>query len=228
MSESFEPIPWVEGRTVGGVLRETASRFPDRDAVVFPDVPGSGRSGGGMRWTWAELDRRVDAVAKNLLLLGIEPGEHVGIWSMNCPEWVVTQFAVGRIGASLININPAYRFHELEEALHQADVATLIVGSPFKTSNFVEMVETLAPEVRRCDVRPGDWSAERLPALRRLVAIGERHSPGWLTWHDLEAEAPDDEDAEARSEFLARRERAVGPGDIFNIQFTSGTTGLPK
>src|ERR1700712_1151625 len=130
MPEAIEPIPRVDGKTIGGVLRETAARFPDHDAVGFPDVPGSGRPGTGVRWTWAELDRRVDLVAMNLLLLGIEPGEHVGIWSMNCPEWVVTQFAVGRIGASLVNINPAYRLHELEESLKQADVATLIVGSP--------------------------------------------------------------------------------------------------
>jgi fatty-acyl-CoA synthase len=228
MPEPIEPTPWVEGRTIGEVLRATAARFRDQDAVVFPDVPGSGRTDGGLRWSWAELDRRVDAVAKNLLLLGIEPGEHVGIWSMNCPEWIVTQFAVGRIGAGLVNINPAYRLHELEESLNQADVATLIVGAPFKTSNFVEMVETLAPEVRRRDARPGTWRSERLPRLRRVVAIGDRPSPGWLTWDDLEAEAVDEADAEARSEVLARRERTVGPNDVYNVQFTSGTTGLPK
>ncbi len=228
MPESIEPIPWVEGRTIGGVLRETAARFPDHDAVVFPNVPGSGQAANGVRWTWAELDRLVDTVAMNLLTLGIAPGEHVGIWSMNCPEWVATQFAVARIGAVLVNINPAYRLHELEETLNLADVATLIVGSPFKTSNFVEMVETLAPEVRHPDGRTHDWRAERLPVLRRLIAIGDRPGPGWLTWDDLQARADDERMAGARSDFLARRERAISPNDVFNIQFTSGTTGLPK
>ena len=91
--------------------------------------------------------RRVDRIAESLIRLGVRAGEHVGIWSMNVPEWVVTQFAVGRIGAVLVNVNPAYRLQELSDALAMADVATLIVGCPFKGSNFVAMVETLCPEV---------------------------------------------------------------------------------
>lgn len=230
MSEPIkaESIPWVEGRTIGQVLRETAARFPNRDAVVFPAVPGSGRVDGGVRWSWAELDRRVDLAAENLILQGIESGEHIGIWSMNCPEWVVAQFAAGRIGSPLVNINPAYRLHELEEALKRADVAVLVVGAPFKSSNFVEMVESIAPEVRQAGARPDSWRSERLPTLRRLVAIGGPPGPGWLSWSDLEAEAGDGSSARARAERLVERERAVRPNDVFNIQFTSGTTGLPK
>jgi fatty-acyl-CoA synthase len=203
--------PWVDGLTVGAVLRETARRHTEKDAVVFPAL--------GVRWSWAELDRRVDVVASGLLAQGVAPGEHVGIWSMNGPEWVVTQFAVGRIGSVLVNINPAYRLHELEETLRQADVATLIVGLPFKTSDFVGMIGTLCPEV--ADQPAGHWCAAKLPELRRLVAIGDRPGPGWLTWSDLEeVTSPESE--------LAARERAVGARDVFNIQFTSGTTGLPK
>jgi len=228
MPGPIETIPWVDGKTIGEVLRETARRFPERDSVVFPDLPAPGFAGPGVRWTWADLDRRVDLVAKNLLLLGIEPGEHVGIWSMNCPEWILAQFAVGRIGARLVNVNPAYRLHELEESLNQVDVTTLIVGSPFKTSNFVEMVETLAPEVSQANSRPGDWSTARLPKLRRLVAIGDRPGPAWLSWSDLEREADNPQNANSWDEILARREQAVRANDTFNIQFTSGTTGLPK
>src|SRR5438067_2963307 len=139
MARHDDVNPWVDGEIVGGVVRATAAKFPDHDAVVFPAL--------GLRWSWAELDRRVDRVASALIARGVAPGEHVGIWSMNAPEWVVAQFAVGRIGAVLVNINPAYRLHELEEALRQADVATLVVGAPFKGSDFVEMVETLCPEV---------------------------------------------------------------------------------
>src|SRR4051812_14635206 len=98
--------PWVDGLTVGEVLRRTTKTYPDRDAVVFPAI--------GLRWSWAELDRRVDALAAGLIERGVKKGEHVGIWSMNGPEWVVAQFAVGRIGSVLVNINPAYRVHELE------------------------------------------------------------------------------------------------------------------
>jgi fatty-acyl-CoA synthase len=200
--------PWVDGRTVGQVLRITAEAYPDHDAVVFPAL--------GLRWTWAELDRRVDAVASGLIAQGVAMGEHVGIWSMNVPEWVVAQFAVGRIGSVLVNINPAYRLHELEATLRQADVATLIVGASFKTSNFVEMITSLVPEASD-GVR---WRSDRFPYLRRLVALAGRPGPGWLTWDDLRADAPTPE--------LAVREHKVNATDIYNIQFTSGTTGLPK
>jgi fatty-acyl-CoA synthase len=192
------------------VLRETAARFPGRDAVVFPGL--------GLRWSWAELDRRVDVVASALIGLGVGPGRHVGIWSMNAPEWVVTQFAVGRIGAVLVNINPAYRLHELEDALRMADVETLVVGSPFKGSDFVKMVETLCPEVAAAG--SPDWYSPGLPALRRLIALGDRPGAGWLAWSDFDR-------AEVSAE-LPAREAAARPGDVYNIQFTSGTTGLPK
>lgn len=203
-------VGWIRDETVGSTLRRTASRFGARDAVVFPSL--------GLLWSWAELDRRVDIVASALMSLGVERGAHIGIWSMNAPEWVVSQFAAGRIGAVLVNINPAYRLHELEETLRMADVATLIVGSPFKGSNFVQMVETLCPEA--ASASSYSWSTERLPALQRLIAIGGRPGPGWHTWSDLE-ESP-------VRPALATREGENSPAEVYNIQFTSGTTGLPK
>ncbi len=212
-NQSISPnddTPWVDDVTVGAVLRATASRFPNADAVVFPAL--------GLRWSWRELDHRVDVVASALLRRGFEPGRHVGIWSMNAPEWVVTQFAVARAGGVLVNINPAYRLHELEDALKAADVETLIVGAPFKGSDFVAMVETLAPEARASTTL--EWSAARLPMLRRLIALDDRPGPGWLTWADLQAEAISPE--------LSQREATLKAIDIHNIQFTSGTTGLPK
>ena len=203
-----DDVSRVDGKTVGEVLRSTAQAYPDHDAVVFPAL--------GLRWSWAELDRQVDAVGAGLIAHGVERGEHVGIWSMNVPEWVVAQFAVGRIGSVLVNINPAYRLHELEETLRQADVATLIVGESFKSSNFVEMISTLAPEV--CE--GGQGPSQKLPCLRRLVSLGPRPASGWLTWDDLLTHRPNQE--------LAARERSAKSTDIYNIQFTSGTTGLPK
>jgi fatty-acyl-CoA synthase len=205
----IEESPWVDGLTVGEVLRRTARAHPDRDAVVFPRL--------GLRWSWAEFDRRVDALASGLIRADVAVGEHVGVWSMNVPEWVVAQFAVGRIGSVLVNINPSYRLHELEQALVQSDIATLIVGSPFKTSDFVGMVEELCPEVRSATP---DWRAARLPVLRRLVALGPRTGPGWLSWDDIASGRPHPE--------LPRREQGARSGDVYNIQFTSGTTGMPK
>ena len=204
------PIPWVEGRTVGAVLRATAARCGERDALVFPGL--------NLRWSWGDLDQRVDVVASALIDRGVGRGNHVGIWSMNAPEWVVSQFAVGRAGAVLVNINPAYRLHELEETLRAADVDTLIVGAPFKGSDFVAMVEALCPEA--ASATSPEWCSARLPALRRLVVIGDRPGPGWLTWNDLEQGAV--------SPLLAAREATIKPNDVYNIQFTSGTTGMPK
>ncbi|MGA8348441.1 MAG: AMP-binding protein, partial [Isosphaeraceae bacterium] len=133
------PLPWVSGLTIGRVLEQTVSAHPDRDALVFPAL--------GLRWSWTEFGRRVERVARALFALGVARGEHVGIWSMNAPEWVVTQFAAARLGAVLVNVNPAYRLFELEDALRLADVATLVVGSAFKSSDYVGMVHSVCPEV---------------------------------------------------------------------------------
>jgi fatty-acyl-CoA synthase len=206
-----ELVPWVEGHTIGSVLRATAGRVPDGDALVFPQLD--------LRWSWRELDRRVDAAAAGLRRLGVGPGRHVGVWSMNTPEWVVTQFAAGRLGAILVNVNPAYRLYELEEALRTADVETLVVGRPFKASNFVAMVETLCPEVAAAS-GPG-WSAAALPALRHLIALGDRPGPGWRVWSEIDDGGGGEPD---RVEPV----QPVRPGDLFNMQFTSGTTGAPK
>src|SRR5262245_50941890 len=120
-----ESLPWIHDRTIGQTLRTAANKWPGRDAVVFPAL--------GVRWSWSELDERVDRIGAGLIESGVEPGEHVGIWSMNVPEWVLAQFAAARIGAVLVNINPAYRLHELESSVRHVDVVTLIVGAPFKT-----------------------------------------------------------------------------------------------
>ncbi len=138
-----------------------------------------------LRWSWRDLSERVNRAAAWFIELGVEPGEHVGIWSMNVPEWVVIQFAVGRIGAVLVNVNPAYRVHELRDALLMADVATLVAGSPFKASNFVSMVESLCPEVAAAKSR--DWACASFPRLKRLISLGDRPGPGWWTWADSES-----------------------------------------
>ena len=212
IKDSGLSTPWVWDETVGSVLDQTAMRYADCDAVVFPKL--------GLRWSWRELNRRVTQVAAGLLSLGVEAGDHVGIWSMNVPEWIVSQLAAGTMGAVLVNVNPAYRIHELEDALHMAEVSTLIVGNPFKGSNFVTMVESICPEVVTSS--SPDWSSARFPRLKRLIALGDRPGPHWLTWSDLEQA-----NVKWRSAALTRA-RAVRATDVHNIQFTSGTTGLPK
>ncbi|MGO9469978.1 MAG: AMP-binding protein [Isosphaeraceae bacterium] len=204
--------PWVFDHTAGSVLDHRANVDPNRDALVFPALE--------KRWSWQELDREVNRIAAALIAVGVETGEHVGIWSMNVPEWVITQLAVGRIGSVLVNVNPAYRLSELKDALLLADVTTLVVGAPFKGSNFVTMVESLCPEVAAATSR--DWSAGRFPRLKRLITLGDRPGPGWWSWSELKRQS------ERGVGEVAARASAVSAGDVHNIQFTSGTTGLPK
>ena len=210
--DTAAPLPWVWDQTVGSALDRTAALFGDLDALVFPGLE--------LRWSWRELNGRVDQIAAALIALGVQTGEHVGIWSMNVPEWVVTQLAVGRIGAVLVNVNPAYRLHELRDALAMADVATLVVGCPFKGSNFVSMVESLCPEIAAASSR--DWSSARFPRFKRVIALGERPGPGWWTWADLE------QGPRASRSDVETRAGMIQPTDVHNVQFTSGTTGLPK
>jgi fatty-acyl-CoA synthase len=210
--DSSSPSPWVWDQTVGSALDHTAARFPAHDALVFPCLK--------LRWSWRELNERVNRIAASLIALGVQSGEHVGIWSMNVPEWVVVQLAASRVGGVLVNVNPAYRVNELQDALALADVATLVVGSPFKGSNFVSMVEAICPEV--ATATSCDWSSARFPRLKRLIALADRPGPGWRTWTDLE------QGPRASQSELASRARAVQATDVHNIQFTSGTTGLPK
>jgi fatty-acyl-CoA synthase len=185
------------GETIGDNLRRVAAAHPGADALV--DVPS------GRRWSYAQLDVDTDTLARNLIALGIEAGDRVGIWSPNCPEWVLLQYATAKIGAVLVNINPAYRSHEVGYALRQSGVKLLVSAEAFKTSDYRAMIE---------EVRGG------LGQLERVIYLG---SPEWdaltaeLTWNGEAADDP-----------LAEREAGLAFDDPINIQYTSGTTGFPK
>src|SRR5215213_387884 len=180
------------GETIGANLERTVSRFGDREAVVSCHQ--------GVRLTYAELDAAVDRLASGLIAAGIETGERVGIWAPNCAEWVLVQFATAKVGAILVNINPAYRTHELEYALRQSGVKLLVSARAFKTSDYMAMVE----EVH------GD-----LPALQAVVFLDGAE------WESL-AETPVDREG------LDERMASLAFDDPINIQYTSGTTGFPK
>ncbi len=200
--------------TVGRLLRDTAARFPDRPAVVFREQ--------GIQWTWREFADEVDVLAAGLVSSGIKPGDRVGIWSPNRVEWLLTQFATARIGAILVNVNPAYRLAELEYALNKSGCCALITAESFKTSKYVDMLQALAPEFAQCE--PGQLHAARLPELRLVVRMCDTSTPGMMTFSDLiEAGrvARDSIDLDAIESTLSAH-------DAINIQFTSGTTGTPK
>jgi fatty-acyl-CoA synthase len=180
------------GHTIGEDLARTARRLPEHEALV--DVPS------GQRWTYAALDEAVDRLASALLREGIEKGDRVGIWSPNGPEWVLVQYATARIGAVLVNINPAYRTHELQYVLTQASIRLLVAATAFKTSDYAGMVEEVRGEC---------------PGLEDVVLLGTER------WDALAA-------GEVDAPALAQRAGTLGFDDPINIQYTSGTTGFPK
>ncbi|MBW0270547.1 AMP-binding protein [Nocardia sp. MH4] len=180
------------GDTIGANLDRTVAAHPDRDALI--DRPT------GRRWTYRELGVAVDAVATGLADLGIGAGDRVGIWAPNCAEWFLVQYATAKLGAVLVNINPAYRTSELEYVLRQAGIRQLIAAPEFKTSNYVAMID---------DVRPN------CPDLEQVLILGGPQ------WQEIAATEPD-------TALLAGIAATLSADDPINIQYTSGTTGFPK
>ncbi|MGE5336374.1 MAG: AMP-binding protein [Gemmatimonadota bacterium] len=194
----------LSDQTVHQVLAAAASHWPQRDAAVFLEQ--------GVRWTWSQLAQEVERAAAGFWRLGVRKGDRVGIWSPNRSEWLVTQFATARIGAILVNVNPAYRLAELEYALNKAGVSVLVSAAAFKTSDYLGMLQKLGF---------GSDAAAKLPQLKTVVRLGEESTAGMLSWSRM-------------MEMGAAAVADLPPEDVLNcreainIQFTSGTTGAPK
>ena len=208
-----EHEPWVDGLTIGAALRQTARRFADRDAIVFPQA--------GVRLTWAEFDREVDRIARGLLAIGLTRGDHFGVWSTNWPQWVLLQFATARVGVVLVTINPAYRAAELEYTLRQSEVRGLALIERHRRSRYFDLLREVCPELDAA--RPGELRSAKFPHLQWVVRIRGAEHPGMLAWQDLETAGE-----ETTAETLGEAERQLAAGDAINLQYTSGTTGLPK
>ena len=200
-------------RTVDGVLKTAAAEVPDRDALVAPFQ--------SLRFTFAEFDREVERVAHGMLACGLEPGERIGIWAPNCAEWILTLFGAARAGLILVNVNPAYRSTELKFALRLVGCRALVFAPRFKSSDYAAMLNSLIPELSTA--APGRLVCAAFPELRLLIQLGTEHLAGTLSFGDLMTAG----DA-AGVGMPALVDEQLDADRIFNIQFTSGTTGTPK
>ncbi len=205
-----EPLHYL---TLGQLIDTAAARHGTREALVVRHQQ--------VRLTYAALKAQIDEVAAGLVALGLAPGSRIGIWSPNCAEWVIAQFATAKAGLILVNINPAYRLSELEYALNKVECAALITATTFKSSDYLQMLRTLAPEI--ATAAPGALHSAKLPHLRTVIAIDDGRHAGMYRFADLAGFA-----TEASRASLLEIAAVAQPDDPINIQFTSGTTGMPK
>jgi len=202
--------------TIGEALQRAVRQWPKQEALV------SVHQGG--RWTYEEFGWRVDQFAAGLLALGLKPGDRVGVWGPNCAEWTLAQFATARVGLIQVNINPAYRLSEVEYTLKKVGVKALICTEKFKSSDYVGMICELAPEIAL--YKSGETNSARLPDLRIAIQITSKATwpkPGWFSFDEIPGLATGKHTA-----MIAEVNETLDRNDPINIQFTSGTTGLPK
>ncbi|ENV37136.1 fatty acid--CoA ligase [Acinetobacter sp. COS3] len=201
------------GMTIGEKFDQACQQYADQEAIVS--------SHQNRRLTYRELQQEVEAFACSLLKLGLKKGDRLAIWSPNCVEWTVTQFAAFKAGIVLVNLNPAYKSHELEYVLNKVSCKGLIIASQFKTTNYQELLTRIAPEISFCTDKI--IHAERLPFLKFVIKIDEQQHTGIHRFSDLVTPPTADQ-----LDQLDLASQQLQFDETINIQFTSGTTGNPK
>lgn len=199
--------------TVGKLLENLALERPENEAVVYADR--------GLRYTYKQFNDLCRQVAKGFMKLGIGKGEHMAIWAANRPEWVVTQFASGKMGGVLTTVNTNYQAAELEFLLKQSDATTLILMESYRQTSYVDVLYQVVPELKNS--HPGCLQSEKLPYLKNVIVLGDTRYPGMFLWSDILTMGNNVSDDE-----LMNRMDSLNPNDVINMQYTSGTTGFPK
>jgi len=199
--------------TLGEILEKWAFETPDKEFIVYPDR--------NLRFTYKQFNDRVDALAKGLLYMGIAPGNKVGIWAKNVPDWTTFMFATAKIGAVLVTINTNYKLAEIEYLLKNADISTLCLIDSFRDSDYVKMINELVPGLK--EQPRGELNSDKFPELRNVVFIGPQKHRGMFNTAELILLGNHIDDIELESV-----EESLNCHDVINMQYTSGTTGFPK
>jgi len=199
--------------TVGELLEVQAKKYPEHEAVVYADRD--------LRMNYKEFNMLCRKAARGLMKLGVKKGEHIAAWSSNTPEWVVSQFATGKMGAVLVTVNTNYRTTELEYLLKQSDSTTIILMEQYKDASYIDMVYEIVPELKTSE--PGQLESSALPYLKNVIVMGEKRFPGTYSWQDI-LDMADGVTEEELDEQMATLKQS----EVINMQYTSGTTGFPK
>ncbi|WP_313431302.1 AMP-binding protein [Siminovitchia terrae] len=206
-------MPGLIHKTIGQLLDEVAGKYPENDAVVFPNRK--------LRYSYEDFNRHCQQVAKGFMKLGLEKGDHLAVWTSNQPEWLSAQFATGKMGAVLVTVNTNFQTAELEYLLSHSDSTTLILMESYKGTSYVDMLYEIVPELRTSE--PGKLQSKSLPFLKNVVILGEKRFPGMFLWSDIMRLGLEIDD-----QTFERRQAELQPDDVINMQYTSGTTGYPK
>ncbi|MBA4600738.1 AMP-binding protein [Thermoactinomyces mirandus] len=199
--------------TLGDLLDQQVQLYGHKEAVIYPEK--------GIRWTFGKFQEEVCQAAKGLIRLGIRKGDHLSIWASNQPEWLIMQFATGKMGAVFVTVNTSYRTHDLEFVLKQSDTETLVLEEEVKGVSFVEMLYEVCPELKQC--QPGKLVSEKFPKLKNVILLSDHRYRGMYCWKDLIEMGKEVSDEE-----LKASQASLHPHDVINMQYTSGTTGFPK
>jgi fatty-acyl-CoA synthase len=199
--------------TIGELLEKKARLLPEHEAVVYSDR--------NLRWTYQEFNDKCRKAAKGFIRLGINKGDKLAAWSSNTPEWLITQFSTGKMGAVLVTVNTNYQRSELEYLLKQSDSTTIILMDTYKDTSYIDMIYDIVPELKISE--PGQLESETLPYLKNVIVLGNKKYPGTFTWEEVVNLGAGISDEELNSVM-----DSLKPDDVINMQYTSGTTGFPK